>query len=359
MDEWAPRWTAWDRDNVGLQIGNAGRSVRRILVTLDVTDSVVTEALARRVQLIVSHHPLLFRPLTSLTTADPIGRLALRLAENQVALFSAHTNLDAARDGVSFALARRLRLHNIRFLAPLRDMMAKIVVFVPHTHTSRVMEAMARAGAGVIGQYTDCAFVSSGYGSFRGNASTNPFIGKPGQLEHANESRLEMVAPRARVEEVVRAMKAAHPYEEVAYDVYDLRTPDVNTGMGAVGELARAETVRTFANRLKRTLGVRSLRVAGSIARRVKRVAVCGGSGSELIADAARAEVDVFVTADVRYHAFQHLPSAMMLMDAGHWETERVVLPVIAQKLKAMARQRRTSLSVFVTEQITNPVRSL
>ncbi len=359
MDDWAPRWTAWERDNVGLQVGRAGQPVRRVLVTLDVTDAVVDEAIGRRADLIVSHHPLIFRPLSSVSDADPVSRLILRLAERRMALFAAHTNLDAARDGVSFALARRLGLTDLKFLAPLRDTLAKIVVFVPAAHLERVRDAMAAEGAGVIGAYDSCAFSSPGTGSFRPGPGAAPFIGESGRLELAEEYRLEMICPRALVDRVLRAMRLVHPYEEVAADVYDVQNRDPNAGMGVIGTLDRAESLTAFARRVKARLGSHALRMAGTGTRRVRRVAVCGGSGSELIADAARAGADVFVTADVRYHAWHHLPPGLTLMDAGHWETEQVIVPVIAQRLQAMARQRRAALSVFRTELITNPVRSL
>ncbi len=359
MDDWAPRWTAWERDNVGLQVGRADHPGRRVRVTLDVTDDVVDEAISRRADLIVSHHPLIFRPLSSVTGADPVSRLVLRLAERQIALFSAHTNLDAARDGVSFALARRLDLTDLRFLAPLRTTLAKIVVFVPAGHTERVRDAMAAAGAGVIGAYENCAFTSSGSGSFRPGPDAAPFTGTPGRLESAEEVRLEMICPRARVDHVVRALRDVHPYEEVAVDIYDVQNRDPNAGMGVIGTLARAESPSAFARRVKSRLDTRLLRMAGTGTRRVRRVAVCGGSGSDLIAEASRAGADVFVTADVRYHTWHHLPPGLTLIDAGHWETEQVIVPVIVQHLQAMARQQRASLSVFHTELITNPVRSL
>ncbi len=217
------------------------QNVTKILVTLDVTNQTVAEAISRKAELIVSHHPLLFRPPSSITTSDTIGELILQLAEHKISLFSAHTNLDFTKGGVSFALAETLGLKNIRFLSPLKNSLSKIVVFIPEGHVEQVMHAMTHAGAGIIGKYSSCSFGSKGIGSFRGSSSSNPFKGKRQNLEFVNETRLEMIAPRARVNGVIAAMKAVHPYEEAAYDIYNVENPNPNFGMGAFGTLPKPQ----------------------------------------------------------------------------------------------------------------------
>jgi dinuclear metal center YbgI/SA1388 family protein len=358
LEAWAPRWTAWERDNVGLQVGDPRRSVRRVLVTLDVTPAVVEEAVRRKVELIVSHHPLLFRPTASITSSDEVGRMILALAERRITLYSAHTNLDFAPGGVSMCLAQRLGLQSVRFLVPLKDTLAKVAVFVPEGHVRRVRSAMADAGAGVIGEYASCAFAAPGQGSFRGSATTNPAVGTAGQLEEIPEVRLEMVAPRADVPGVVRAMKAVHPYEEVAYDVYPLDNPSTTAGMGAVGELAAPVTPSVFLRGIRRSLAPAALRHTVPGTRRIRTVAVCAGSGSDLLPDAIRSGADAFVTADVRYHAFHAATGSILLVDAGHWETERVVLPEIAKRIRTAAAERRAVLEVLISQKSLNPIRS-
>lgn len=362
IETWAPKWTAWEKDNVGLQIGDAQRPVTQVLVALDVTASVVDEAIAKKAELIVSHHPLLFRPPANISAQHPLGKLILTLAEHHIAVYSSHTNLDSVRNGVSFSLARELGLADIRFLSPLQDSLAKIVVFVPDGHVEHVRNAMANAGAGIIGEYDECSFAVSGHGSFRGSEFSNPVVGKAGQVEFTDEVRLEMIAPRARVDAIAHAMREAHPYEEVAYDVYPLLTPNPNFGMGAVGELPKPQSLSQFLKHLKRVLNLKAVKYSGTTPKKVQRVAVCGGAGSELLQDAIRSGAEIFITADVRYHTFQSASDQIVLVDAGHYETEQVVLKPLAERIRAAAHARHggqaagSPLSVSITKQITNPV---
>ena len=359
FEDWAPRSTAWERDNVGIQIGRRSRRVSNILLALDVTPAIVQEAADRKVDLIVTHHPLLFRPPSSISDADAVGTLVLSLAEKRIALFSAHTNLDSASGGVSFSLAGALGISKPQFLVPLKDSMAKIAVFVPESHVHAVATAMAESGAGIMGEYQSCSFRLRGKGTFRGSSKSRPAIGKPLRLEEVDEIRLEMMAPRARIHAVIAAMKSVHPYEEVAYDVYALLNGNPNAGMGAVGDLPKPLSVRSFLANVKKTLRLKSVRVAGPLDRTVKRIAVCGGSGSELLEDAIRAKADVFITADIRYHTFQAAEGRITLVDAGHYETEQVVLPTIAQRLRSWARDRDEKVVITIAKKSTNPIHSL
>lgn len=359
FEDWAPNWIAWEKDNVGLQVGDKQNKITKILVTLDVTKQIISEAISKKVELIVSHHPLLFRPPSAIITSDPIGELILQLAEHKIALFSAHTNLDFAPDGVSFTLAELLGLKNIRFLSPLKNSLAKIVVFVPNGYVERVRNAMAQAGAGVIGNYSSCSFVMKGTGSFYGSIASNPFLGKCRNLESVEETRLEMIAPRALVSGVVAAIKAVHPYEEPAYDIHFIDNPNSNFGMGAIGTLSKSQSLEHFLKSIKRTLDVGVLRYTGSLSNKIQNVAVCGGAGSDLLSDAIEEKADAFVTADVRYHAFQEANDNIALIDAGHWETEQIILKPIAARLRSAARAANKSLTVFITKHKTNPIKIL
>ncbi len=356
IETWAPTWTAWEKDNVGLQVGDPQRPVTRVLVALDVTEPVIKEAIAKKVELIVSHHPLLFRPPASISTQHPVGKLILTLAEHHIAVYSSHTNLDFTKGGVSFSLAQELGLTDIRFLSPLQETLAKIVVFVPDGHVERVRKSMANAGAGIIGEYDECSFAITGKGSFRGSEFSKPFIGKAGQVEFTDEVRLEMLASRARVDAIIHAMKEVHPYEEVAYDVHPLLNPNPNFGMGAIGELSKPQLLPQFLKHLKRKLNLKAVNYSGTTSKKIQRVAVCGGAGSDLLQDAIRAGAEVFVTADVRYHTFQSASDQIVLIDAGHYETEQVVLKPLAECIQAAARAAGSSLSISITKQVTNPV---
>ncbi len=356
FEDWAPKWAAWEKDNVGLQVGDRQQNIKKVLVTLDVTKQTVAEAILKKTELIISHHPLLFRPPSSITTSDAVGELVLQLAEHRISLFSAHTNLDFTQGGVSFALAEALGLENIRFLSPLKNSLSKIAVFIPEGHVERVMQAMAQAGAGIIGKYSSCSFGTKGIGSFHGSPSSDPFIGKRKKLEFVNETRLEMIAPRGRLSGVIAAMKSVHPYEEVAYDIYNVENPNPNFGMGAFGTLPKAQPLGMFLKSAKRTLGSGALRFTGRTANKVQNIAVCGGGGTDLLSDAIAVKADVLITSDVNYHAFHTAAGSIALVDAGHWETEQVVLKPIADRIRSIARRANEPLTVLITKHRTNPI---
>src|SRR5689334_10744986 len=239
LEAWAPREIAWERDNVGLQVGSIRRNVRRVLVTLDVTDRVVDEARRKKIDLIISHHPLIFQPLKALRSEDRTARLLTRLIEKNIALYALHTNSDFTTGGVSFALAEELSLHSVRILQPHTNVQKKIVVYLPEQFASPVMTAMANAGAGTIGKYENCSFRSPGVGTYIPASGAAPYAGKIGKLETAEEVRLEMIAASWDVREILSAMRSAHPYEEVAYDVYDLANVSDEYGAGVIGELEK------------------------------------------------------------------------------------------------------------------------
>ena len=357
MEAWAPLDIAWERDNVGLQTGDPDARVRGILVALDVTESIVKEAVRHGANLIVSHHPLLFRPLRSVTTETSRERCLGELLRKRVALYSAHTNLDFTRGGTSFALARALGVATEGFLRTPFRLQNKIVTYVPPSHADAVASAMAGAGAGVIGEYESCSFRGEGKGTFRGGAGSQPALGRKGTLEHVPEIRLEMVAPRRALGSVVRAMTGAHPYEEVAFDVYALENAAREYGMGAVGTLRRKVPLRTFLATVRRTLNTPALRWSGDPGTPVHRIALCGGSGSELLGDAIASGAEAFVTADVRYHTYLEAEARIALVDAGHFETEIPVVAAIVERLRRETLRCGERIPVRAASGSTNPVR--
>lgn len=326
-------------DNSGWQVGDPAEAATGVVVALDVTHAVVDEAVARGANLIVTHHPLVFPKLTRVVAGAGPSGLAYRLARAGVAHYALHTNLDASPGGVSFALAERLGLRDVRVLHPLTESLFKLVTFAPPSHAAAVREALARAGAGEIGRYTDCAFSSEGTGAFRPEAGADPFTGTvAGMLETAPEVRVEVQLPRWSLARVVEALRAAHPYEEVAYDVYPVVQPETRYGYGALGTLPEAMPREAFlahvCERLE-TSAVRATEAAGPI----HTVAVCGGSGHDFLPDALRARADAYVTADVTYHRFFDALGAdgrprLLYVDAGHFETERHTEAMIVRLLQ-------------------------
>ena len=360
LEAWAPPGSAQSYDNVGLQVGDADRTVERALLALDCTPQVLAEAQDKGATLIITHHPLIFRPLQRVTAGSFVSGLALRLAEAGMGLYSIHTNLDAAPGGVSFALAEHLGLRDVGFLGPMDDALVKLVTFVPADHLDTVRAALAEAGAGRIGDYESCAFATSGHGYFRPGAGTNPHIGEAGgSLERVEEVRVEVEVARWDQSHVVAALRAAHPYEEVAYDVYPVQQPTTQAGLGAVGTLPEPMPLQTFLKQVAERLEAGSLRYAGDPEAIVQRIAVCGGSGSDFIGQALRAGADAYVTADVTYHRFFEVLASdghprMALVDAGHYETEALT----ERLLQSWLAQRFPSVDWQRTATRTSPIRT-
>ena len=349
---------AWDA--VGLVCGDPQQPVAKVLFAVDPHPDVVAEATQWEADLLLVHHPLLLQAVHSVAADTPKGRVLHGLVRSGCALYTAHTNADAAEGGVNDALATTLGLVNTQPLASgTGGPYDKVVTYVPPDAAEAVGSAMADAGAGTIGEYTRCTWRVVGDGSFLPGARARPLIGEPGVLERTREARLEMRLPRALRQQVLTALVRAHPYEEVAYDVYELAEARHDVGMGRVGDLAEPTTVGAFAERIRDRLPRTPLgvRVSGDPARAVGRVAVCGGAGDRLVQAAAAAGADVFVTSDLRHHpALENLvDGGPALVDAGHFATEWPWLPVAAQRLAADAREHGTTVEVRVSSLVTDP----
>ncbi|MPZ86727.1 MAG: Nif3-like dinuclear metal center hexameric protein [Nitriliruptorales bacterium] len=353
---------AWD--HVGLQVGDPRDAVTAVLVCLDVTEATLEEAGRLGADLILAHHPLLFRPLPSLTPSTAAGRLALRAARSGIAILAAHTNLDAAVPGTSDPVAAILSLTGVRALAPQsgpRPGRVKLVTFIPHDDTARVLGAMAEVGAGVIGEYDHCSFRVAGTGTFRPSAAAAPAVGERQRLNEVAEDRLEIVVTRDRLGAVVTALTGEHPYEEVAWDAYPLVDPPPppearDKGLGLVGMLPAPLTLRQVAATLAGRLPAPGLRVAGNLAATVRCVAVCGGAGDSLIPNALAAQADVYVTGDLRHHpALDARTMGLALIDAGHYATEAAALPAFRAALAATAGERGLRAQLLASEVSTDP----
>ena len=356
FEHWAPAANAWERDNVGLQVGNENSSIKNILLSLDLNNKVVDEAIKRNCNLIITHHPFLFHPIKNInTTIDTRSIIIEKLLKKDINVFSAHTNLDFTKDGVSFQLAKAIGLKDIQFLKNLKNDQFKLVVFVPDKNLEKVAEAIHNAGGGVIGEYSNCGFRMNGTGTFKGSADSNPAIGKKNMLEKVEETRLEVLVSKSDLSKVISSMVKAHPYEEVAYDIYPLKNDNVNFGFGAIGEFEKGMNTQQFFKTLSKNLKLKNFRYTTGKSNSVKKVAVCGGSCSELVDEAISSGADAFVTADLKYHTFQDAEGKIFLIDAGHYETEAPVLIEIKKRLEKDLIGNK-SIKVFKYSGSTNPV---
>lgn len=349
MNRISPPVLAEEWDNSGLQIGDPQAIIERVLICLDAEEAAFEEARRVDAQLIIAHHPLIFRPLKRISPAEMPGQLIFRAIRQGVAVAAAHTSLDRAADGLNDWLAAHLELVDpVPLEAPATNDYCKLVVFVPVGHETRVMDAMFAAGAGHIGAYDRCSFRIPGTGTFRGAANTDPFIGTPGLVEEAQELRLETIVPVALKQRVVERMIIAHPYEEVAYDLIPLANPNRSVGLGRVGRLAQATTLEAFARRVKQLLEVPAVRLVGASDREIRKVAVCGGSGMVTYADAVRHGADCLVTGDIKFHEAQRARNdGVALIDAGHFGTERIMIKELAARLTSLAAEHHYQLEVF------------
>jgi len=356
LEEWAPKGIAWDKDNVGLQVGNPEMKIKNILLSLDLKVEVIENAIKENCNLIITHHPILYYPLKNLDfSKNRIARLIEMLVNNSITLYSAHTNLDFTKHGVSYKLAERLSLKKIRFLKNLSDNQIKLAVFVPVSHINKVAESIHQSGGGVIGEYSHCSFRTSGTGTFKGSDGTNPSIGNKGVVEIVEEVKLEVLVDEWKLNQVISAMKKAHPYEEVAYDIFPLKNENVNYGIGAIGELKDTMDTNDFLNFVSSELKTSILRYAKSNKKKIKSVAVCGGSCGDLVDEVIKQNADAFVTADLRYHTFQDAEGKILLIDAGHYETEKPVLDEIKSRLEKLLIENK-KIKVLKFKGSTNPI---
>lgn len=352
MEQWAPPSYSESYDNVGLLVGNRNESVRGILVSLDCTEAIVDEAIAKGCNLVVSHHPLIFSGLKSLTGKNYVERTLLKAIINGIALYAVHTNLDSIMTGVNGKIADKLGLVKRSILSPKKSTLSKLTVFVPTGDEPKVRQAMFEAGAGAIGNYSGCSFQSEGTGTFLPETGANPTIGTVGKMKVQEESRIEVVCPSYLSSVVIAAMKAVHPYEEVAYYLQQLANENQLVGSGMIGELLEEMEGHQFLSFLKNSMDVRVIRHTEVLENRVRKVALCGGSGSFLLKDAMRSGADVFVTGDFKYHEFFDSEREIMIADIGHFESERFTIDLIADYL----RKNFSTFAIRLTEVNTNPI---
>ena len=353
LNEVAPFSLQESYDNSGLLAGDPHDVVTGILVSLDMTESVVSEAVSKGCNVVVAHHPVIFRPIRSLTGKNHVERTVISAIRNKVSLLAVHTNLDNTADGVNAMMAEKIGLIQTRVLAPMKGNLLKLVTFVPEGHEGDVLDALHKAGAGAIGKYNNCSFRTTGTGSFRPGPDANPTIGASGNQEEVTEIRLEVILPAHSEGRVMASLKAAHPYEEVAYYLTALTNPNQDTGAGMIGILPEPMNEVDFLNKLKTNFLTGSIRYTPTSGKLISKVALCGGSGSFLLPAAMAAGADAFVTADFKYHEFFDADGRIMIADIGHYESEQFTCELLARHLT----KKFTTFATIFSEIVTNPIR--
>lgn len=356
FEQWAPKSLAVEGDPVGLQIGTLNKTITKVLVTLDVNLKTVEEAIVNGCELIIAHHPPIFRGLKNMRTDLPQGMLIEKLIKHDIAVYAAHTNLDIASGGVNDLLATALQLENINILEQTSsEQLMKLAVFTPKESTELVRTALAIAGAGQIGDYTDCSFTSEGEGRFKPSSLATPFIGQANELAVVEEDKIEVVFPISMKSKVLKALLTSHPYEEPAYDLILLDLEVNEKGLGRIGTLPQSQTLADYAEVVKKQLNVPFVRVVGNLTKEVKKVAVLGGDGNKYIQTAKRAGADVFVTGDLYFHVAQDAEAiGLAVIDPGH-HVEQIMKIGVAEYMTKVCMQHKLAVEFIPSNISTEP----
>jgi dinuclear metal center YbgI/SA1388 family protein len=339
-------------DNAGLLTGNAGWDCTGIICSLDATEEVVMEAVSQKCNLIVAHHPIIFGGLKKINGKNYVEKAIIAAIKNDIAIYAIHTNLDNVVTGVNGKIAQLLGLHTISVLAPKENSLKKLFTFAPLDKAEQVRTAIFAAGGGHIGNYSECSFNVEGTGTFKGGEGTDPYVGEVGKLHYEKEIRIEVIFPSFLESKIIAAMKATHPYEEVAYDVVQLSNTYNGMGSGVIGHLSKSEDEKEFLSRVKNIFNAPLIRHTSFLNKPIKKVALCGGAGSFLISKALASGADVFLTADMKYHEFFDANGRMLIADIGHYESEQFTIDLLREILE----QKFPTFAVLKTEVKTNPV---
>ena len=339
-------------DNAGLVCGLKTEVCTGVITSLDFTSDILSEAIEKKFNLVIVHHPPIFKPLKRIDETDPMTGLLLKAIQNNIAVYAIHTNLDNVLWGVNGEIAKRIGLQNVRVLTPLQQTHQKLIVYVPSDHKEQLLNALFETGAGAIGNYNQCSFSSEGVGTFKPLNGSNPFIGNHGIRERVNESKIEVIFPLHLQQQIITTMQANHPYETVAYDLLPLENVFGELGAGAVGELSKPMETSEFLAMLKKTFQTGVIRHNAYKGGEIKRVGICGGSGKQLINNALYNKLDAYITADLTYHDFFLPEEKMLLADIGHFESEQFTSDLLA----TMLNEKFPTFAVLKSAHKTNPV---
>jgi len=353
LEEFAPLTLQESYDNAGLILGNREDEVKQALICLDVTEDTLKEAIQHKCELIIAHHPLIFKGLKKLTGSNLVERLIVRAIKNNIAIYAIHTNLDNVKAGVNGKIAEKLGLIEPQILQSQKGLLRKLVTFCPIEQAEEVRNALFRAGAGSIGNYDSCSFNTQGEGTFQANENAHPFVGNMNSLHTEKEIRIETIYPAYKESAVLKNLFATHPYEAVAYDIFSLENILPDVGAGIIGELDKEISETSFLKKMKDVFKVECIRHTEFLDKRIKKVAICGGSGSFLIHSAKLAGADVFVSADIKYHDFFEADESILLVDIGHYESEQFTKELIY----GILTKKIPNFALRISEMETNPVK--
>jgi dinuclear metal center YbgI/SA1388 family protein len=352
IEEVAPLSLQESYDNAGLIIGNSKANVTSALITIDVTETVIEEAIEKRTNLIIAHHPIIFTGLKKITGANYVERCIEKAIKNDIAIYASHTNMDNAYNGVSFKIAEKLNLQNPKILVPFKEYLYKLVVFVPSDHSETIRKALFDAGAGNIGEYDACSYNLKGYGSFRGSEKSNPFVGKKGEIHFEEEERIETIFPKQIMTKVINTLIKAHPYEEPAYDIYPLKNDYPKAGSGIIGKLTKPVTENDLLDTIKNEFKAPVLKHTQKLNKKVQKIALCGGSGSHTLRSAISQKADVFISSDIKYHQFFDAESKILIIDVGHYESEQFTKEIFY----SLIDKKFSNFALYFSETDTNPI---
>lgn len=352
LESLAPTGSQASYDNCGLIVGDPSTEVTETLVCLDCTEAIVAEAIEKKCNLIIAHHPIVFSGIKKLNGKNYIERTVIKAIQNNIAIYAIHTNLDSYRFGVNFEIGNRLGLENLKILQPAKNTLTKVQVYCPTEDAEKVTNAMLLSGAGRIGNYTNCNFQSEGTGGFKPGEGSNPAIGSKNEYKRLTETKIEVLVSNHVLGKVVASLKNAHPYEEVAYDCIPLSNKNEYEGAGMVGELETPIETIDFLQKVKETFKCGTIRHTKLIKKKIKTVAFCGGSGSFLLNNAKSVKADIYITGDFKYHEFFDAEEDIIIADIGHFESEQYTINLIGDILK----KNFANFAVRLTEINTNPI---
>jgi dinuclear metal center YbgI/SA1388 family protein len=355
IEDFAPLSLQESYDNSGLLIGDYDQNTDGALISLDITERIIDEAIEKQCNLIISHHPLIFKNIKKINGNNLVERCILKAIKHDIAIYAAHTNLDNTFHGVNHKIGSKIGLQNMRILSPTRNMLQKLVTFVPVTHANEVREALFEAGAGNIGNYSNCSYNTSGNGSFKAGNNTHPFVGTIGEIHYEPEIRIETIFPSYLQHKIIQTLLAIHPYEEPAYDIYPLDNQYAKAGTGMIGDLEKNMEEDEFLHLIKDTFHCKVLKHSAYTGNEVRKVAICGGSGIDFLPEAIKNHANAFLTADIKYHQFFEADMRILLADVGHFESEQFTSEIFYDLLQ----KKIPTFAVYLSEKNTNPINYL
>ena len=355
IEEVAPLALQESYDNAGLLVGDSQMEISSVLLSIDITENVIEEAIQKKCNLIVSHHPLIFGGLKKLTGENEVQRCVAKAIKHDIAIYAAHTNLDNVIQGVSAKMAEKIGLKNVKILRPKSNLLLKLITYVPKIHSYRVREALFEAGAGNIGNYKSCSFNTEGLGTFMANENAKPFIGELNTFHTEPETKIEVIVPEFSKLKVLEALLKIHPYEEPAYDFLPLVNTWNQVGAGVIGDLDKEEDEMLFLNRIKSIFYISTIRHTNLTGKKINRVALCGGSGSSFLSDAISADADVYISGDFKYHDFFEAENRILIADIGHYESEQFTKDIFFE----IITKKMPTFAVQISESKTNPINYL